>query len=162
MIYAGAGCDVVHASSGNDFIAGGPGNDILFAGRGNDILVGGDGDDILFGGSGRGLLIGGRGRDLLFAGRGDDVLIGGGTTFDSDRAALMAIMAEWSTHAPIDVRIGHLQNGGGLNGDYRLVKGVTVLDDRVRDLLFGGPGNDWFLAFDSDHILGRNRRSRST
>jgi hypothetical protein len=79
------------------WLNGGPGNDTLVGGRGPDVLLGGPGRDILIGGPGRNLLIGGAGHDVLVGCRGHDVEIGGRTAFDSNDAALAAIMAEWTS-----------------------------------------------------------------
>jgi endonuclease/exonuclease/phosphatase family metal-dependent hydrolase len=159
-LLGGNGNDVLYGLAGNDFLDGGPGNDFLYGGVGSDILLGGDGNDLLFGGAGNDLLIGGRGSDLLFGEGGDDILIGGTTTHDANRAALLAIMSEWNATRPIDLRIANLQNGGGLNAMFRLKKGDTVQDDAARDVLFSGPGGDWFLRFASDLAADRTSADR--
>src|SRR5262249_23535620 len=92
----------------------GAGNDTLNGGGGDDILPGEAGDDTLIGGSGRDLLIGGTGQDRLIGNADDDILIGGFTDFDTQPAALAAVMAEWArTDLTYAQRIDHLQNGGG-------------------------------------------------
>src|SRR5207244_11346146 len=104
---------------------GDAGNDTLDA-RGstaNNILVGGAGTDTLQGGSGRDLLIGGAGADTLHGNGGDDIVIGNSTDYDSNLAALNALMAEWGrTDADYTTRVNHLTGGagGGLNGGYFL------------------------------------------
>jgi endonuclease/exonuclease/phosphatase family metal-dependent hydrolase len=156
----GAGNDMLYGLGGDDFLDGGPGNDYLYGGPGNDILLGGDGNDLLCGGAGNDLLIGGRGNDALFGEAGDDILIGDTTAYDANRAALLAILAEWNTTQPIGVRISHLQNGGGLNDPFHLTKGDTVQDDGARDTLFSGPGSDWFLVFGGDRPADRTSSDR--
>jgi len=159
-LLGGSGNDALYGLAGDDLLDGGLGNDLLYGGAGSDILLGGDGNDVLFGGAGNDLLIGGRGNDLLFGEAGDDILIGGTTRYDNNRAALLAIMAEWNATRPIDLRIANLQNGGGLNDAYRLKKDDTVLDDAARDVLFSGSGCDWFLAFWRDTPADRAWRDR--
>ena len=119
-----------------------------------------EGNDLLFGGNGSDTLLGGPGNDLLFGEDGDDILIGGTTSHDANRAALLAIMAEWNATRPIDLRIANLENGGGLNSSFRLKKGDTVLDDAARDMLFSGSGCDWFLVFAGDTPADRTWRDR--
>jgi endonuclease/exonuclease/phosphatase family metal-dependent hydrolase len=162
VVDAGAGNDRVFSGRGHDFLDGGPGNDTLRGGGGNDILLGGEGDDLLVTGGGADLLIGGAGRDWLFGQGGGDLLIGGTTSHDGNPAALQAILAEWTAPGSIDARIANLQNGGGLNGTQVLRKGDTVQDEAARDRLFAGGGENWIIAFDTDSVLGRTRRTRVT
>jgi Ca2+-binding RTX toxin-like protein len=141
---------VIFGSAGNDTIRlpanvhmaveifGGAGNDTLYGGGGNDVLVGGSGNDQLFGGAGRDVLIGGSGTDRLFGEAGDDILIGGATAHDDDAAALDAIVAEWSSTRDFNTRTGNL--AGRLSP-------TTVFDDKARDTLDGGNGQDWFIDF---------------
>ncbi len=147
-ITTGSGNDTIDAGAGNDFVYAGAGNDSVNGGDGNDVLLGGDGNDTLYGGKGRDLLIGGAGADVLHGGDDDDLLIGGTTDHDANKAALDAVMAEWTrTDASYMVRIGHLRDGsvGGLNGSYRL-NATTVHDDAAVDEMWGEGGNDWFFA----------------
>lgn len=160
VIDAGNGNDAVFGGAGNDLVYGGAGNDVLFGEAGSDILVGDAGNDTLFGGKGNDLLIGGSGKDSLAGQAGEDILIGGSTTLDSNAEALWAVMAEWTARRPIGARIANLENGGGLNGSWRVGKATSVRDDAVRDRLSGGAGDDWFLAFASDILLDRTRRDR--
>jgi len=73
---------------------------------------------------------------------------------------LLALVAEWSQPIPIDARLNHLSNGGGLNGTSLLNKGVTVFDDGVQDSLFGGAGDDWFMPWASDRVVSKSKRDR--
>ena len=129
---------------------GDAGNDTLDA-RGstaNNILVGGAGTDTLQGGSGRDLLIGGGGGDTLHGNGGDDIVIGNSTDYDSNLAALNAVMAEWGrTDADYTTRVNHLNGsaGGGLNGGYFL-NSATVHDDAAVDQLYGEANIDWFFS----------------
>jgi hypothetical protein len=139
------------------FLFGGDGNDLLDASgsTANNVLEGGAGNDTLKGGSGRDLLVGGTGADVLHGNGGDDILIGGTTDYDSNLAALAAIMAEWGrTDADYTTRINHLNGtlGGGLNGGYVLTAN-TVHDDAASDTLYGEGGNDWFFA----HLSGTTK-----
>ncbi|MEA1952574.1 MAG: PKD domain-containing protein, partial [Planctomycetota bacterium] len=160
MVFGGPGNDRLHGGRGNDILDGGPGNDRLYGNSGNDILLGGAGRDRLFGHGGRDLLIGGPGRDFLAGSSGDDILIGGTTSHDTNHAALAAVMAEWTSPRSINARIGHLRNGGGLNGSYLLKIHETIFDDDKCDLLWGARGRDWFVFFESDYCFDQGRRDR--
>lgn len=160
----------VNGFAGNDFIEispqvtvnaildGGAGNDVLLAGGGNDILLGGAGNDVLIGRGGRDILIGGDGRDILNGGNGDDLLIGGSTTYDTNTAALLQILTEWTSTDSYSTRVNKLRNG---TGGLPMLDATTVSDDGVRDQLIGGPGMDWFFTGDDDHVTGR-RSNEST
>src|SRR5262249_33854929 len=135
---------------------GGPGDDRLGGGGGNDGLLGGDGNDVRVGGPGRDLLIGGNGADRLVGNDQDDLLISGVTAFDNDRAALDAIMAEWTSNHSYVTRVNNLSGvnagqgfGSRLNGNvFLIVDGpqATVGDDNAADGLTGSAGRDWFFA----------------
>jgi hypothetical protein len=132
------------------FLFGGDGNDLLDASgsTANNVMEGGAGNDTLKGGSSRDLLVGGSGADVLHGNGGDDILIGATTDYDSDLAALGAVMAEWGrTDADYATRINHLNGtlSGGLNGAFVLTAS-TVHDDAAGDTLYGEGGNDWFFA----------------
>ena len=131
----------------------------LYGGQGNDKLQGGDGDDVLVGGEGMDKLKGGKGRDIIFGGAGkddleghdgDDILVGAIYENEDDRAAILAISAEWlRTDLSYTERVGHLISGGGLNGTI-LLNSSTVLDDSAKDKLEGKKDLDWFLGNDDD------------
>ncbi len=144
----GPGKDCIEGGKGNDFIDGGADNDTLSGQDGNDILLGGSGNDVIYGNSGRDLLIGGLGADHLYGGSDDDLLIGGTTSYDANRVALDAVMAEWTrTSVSYSTRISRLRDGsaGGNNGIYRL-NSTTVQNDSQVDQLFGEAGTDWFFS----------------
>ena len=100
---------VVYGGDGNDNIKvetsvklqtelyGGDGNDRLQGGAGGNILVGGAGNDTMIGGKLRDLIIGDTGSDTINGWESDDIIVSGGTIYDSNRAALMAIFAEWNS-----------------------------------------------------------------
>jgi hypothetical protein len=86
---------------------------------------------------------------------GETILIGGPTVWDEDRPALCGIADEWArTDADYALRIDHLMNGGGLNGEVRL-SAATVGNDAAVDKLTGGAGQDWFIAETRDKLTGR-------
>jgi Ca2+-binding RTX toxin-like protein len=146
-VFAGGGNDRVFGARATTPLA-------LFGEAGNDLLVGGSANDLLDGGVGNDVLIGREGGDTLFGQDGDDLLIAGSTAFDLDRAALLAVMAEWS-RADVDVatRVAHLrgQQEGGLNGPYFLTP-ATVTNDTVVNTLTGGNGINWFF-----YAVGRDQ-----
>ena len=86
-------------------------------------------------------------RDFAFGSFGQDIVIGGTTAHDGDLAALLAILDEWTSDDPFDVRVQRLTDGtGGLPA----LNDTTVMDDGVREFLFGGPGQDW--VFDESAV----------
>jgi autotransporter-associated beta strand protein len=132
-------------------VRGGSGADLL-TGNGGNILVGGGGNDTLidaYTGStatGRSLLIGGTGGASLTAGSAGDILISGKTSYDTNNAALAAILAEWQSADDYNTRFTKLQAGVGASHT-KLVWGTTVLDDGMADTLNGSTaGLDWFFA----------------
>jgi hypothetical protein len=153
LVYGNGGADTIRLTGNLSvpaFLFGGDGNDILDASgsTANNVLIGGAGNETLVGGSGRDLLVGGLGADTLRAGNGGAILIGGTTDYDTNVAALLAIMKEWGrTDADYNTRVKHLNGSlsGGLNGSYRLTT-TTVHDDATIDNLYGGAGLDWFLV----------------
>jgi RTX calcium-binding nonapeptide repeat (4 copies) len=139
----------------------GSGNTRLQGGGGDNVLVGGAGTDELVGGSKRDLLIGGRGSSTLKANGGDDILISGSTSYDANDAALLAIMAEWTSADTFAQRVAYLSdavNAGGFanrhNDNYFLLPDVTVFNDPNKDTLNGGAGRDWLFAAAADKIQG--------
>jgi hypothetical protein len=144
----GAGADDIQVAGGLTLPAwlyGGAGNDRLKGGAGTTVLVGGAGADQLYGGGGRNLLIGGLGSDTLNAGSADDLLIAGTTLFDLDRAALLAVHAEWAqASADVATCVARLrsQQAGGRNGPNALTPATVTKrhrrghpDRRQRDRL---------------------------
>jgi Ca2+-binding RTX toxin-like protein len=133
----------------NAILFGDAGNDTLDA-RGstaNNVLVGGAGTDTLQGGAGRDILLGGAGADTLHGNGGDDVIIGNITDYDSNLAALNALMAEWArTDADYNTRVNHLLGNttGGNNGNV-VLNLQTVHDDAAIDQLYGEAGLDLFF-----------------
>jgi hypothetical protein len=135
-------------------IRGGSGPD-TFTGNGGNILIGGSGTNTLadaYSGtaaSGRSLLIGGSGPSNLTSGPAGDILIGGTTNYNSNNAALAAILAEWQSADDYNTRFNRLEGlqSGGVNGSYHLVWGSTVNANKYSDTLVGSTvGLDWFFA----------------
>ena len=100
------------------------------------------------------MLIGGLGRDTLTGGGGNAILIAGVTVYDSNEAALAAILAEWNSARDYATRTANLSGGGTggrLNGDYFLRvmntrDTTTVFDDASPDTLVGSGGQNWYFA----------------
>jgi Ca2+-binding RTX toxin-like protein len=151
---------IVHALTGNDdvqiagniglsaWLHGGAGNDRLKGGAGHDVLLGEEGDDLLVGGGGRDLLIGGVGADRIVGNADDDILIAGFTDYDTNDAALCAIMDEWTSARDYSTRVQNLLDGTGSvdceNGPVFLNE-TTVHDDDAADVMTGSSGQDWFI-----------------
>jgi len=153
-LYGEAGNDLLLGGAGNDFLYGGDGDDALYGELGNDqllgendndLMLGGDGADKLFGGEGRDVLIGGQKADTLFGNGGDDILIAGKTVYDDNRAALDAILAEWTSANSYEDRLDHLEAGGGANGSVVLIDDYTVIEGII-DTLAGNGDRDWFFT----------------
>ncbi|QDU30673.1 Bifunctional hemolysin/adenylate cyclase precursor [Anatilimnocola aggregata] len=145
----GTGNNVLDATgfSGQLKLSGGAGNDTLKSGAGPAILLGGTGNDLLQAATGRTLMIGGTGVDRLVGGGNEDLLIDGTTSYDSNAAALLALLNEWNSAGDYATRVANL-NGtltGGLNGTYRLTS-TTVKKDTSVDVLTGNAGLDWYFA----------------
>jgi predicted outer membrane repeat protein len=136
----------------------GPGNDLMQGGGGNDVLVGGAGNDTLIAGSGRDLLIGGSGAAQLVGNSGDDILIAGTTAFDTNQAALAALMAEWTSARSYADRVANLSGTGSgprNNGSVFLIAsgpGATVFATTAVDQLLGGSGMNWYFAKQSGTV----------
>src|SRR5262249_13612982 len=115
-------------------------------GAGNDILVGDARANVLRGGPGRDLLIGGLGADVLDGGADDDIVIGGWTDYDTNAAALDALLAAWAQPLPYNQRIENLMDiGVAYPGGTAFLNKDRVHDDLAADLLPGGLGRDWFF-----------------
>jgi hypothetical protein len=115
-------------------------------------LVGGAGDDHLAAGSDASVLIGGDGIDTLVGGLAADLLIGGTIKKENSTGALEAILSEWKrTDLSYNQRIDHLTGdvAGGLNSN-NYVNRKTLRNEGLGDSLFGGEGEDWFLALASE------------
>jgi Ca2+-binding RTX toxin-like protein len=158
VIYGRDGDDILIGDWGNDLIYGNGGNDQIWAAHGDDVALGGTGDDALYGGDGRDLLIGGYGYDYVMGEAGDDILIGGATAFDGNEAALLAILAEWTSGRTRSQRQMNIQFGTGsatrLNQSYFLRTGAggTLFDDAAFDALVTGLDNAWSFPQGNDQI----------
>jgi hypothetical protein len=120
-------------------------------GQGNDILVGDNNANVFTETGGSNLLIGGGGKDSPTAGSGGDILIGGRTSYDTNAAALQALLAAWDQAAVgYGDRVAALQAGvtytDGTGTHTAALNPTTVFDDAAADVLTGGSGLDWFFA----------------
>lgn len=159
---------VVYGQDGNDLIQvaynlqqtaelfAGKGNNVLIGGGGDNLLVGGPGNDVLVGGVGRNVLIGGGGNNVLIGWGGQDLLIAGSTAYDTNRAALESILAEWEAPTPYAMRVAHLlgTQPGGRNGNF-VLNASTVHDDGLGDYVWGGSGGDWFMMGKESALVHR-------
>jgi hypothetical protein len=108
--------------------------------------------------AGRNLLIGGYGLDTLQGGPGEEILVGGTTTYDGNVKALAAVMRQWASADSFDDRWSELDIGftDPVAGFIQLRRMTVaypkgkVLDDRVRDEIFGDAGSNWLLDFHTD------------
>jgi hypothetical protein len=163
VVYGGPGDNIITVDDAVNLPAvllGGQGNNFIKGGGGSSVLVGGPKSDLLVGALGRSILIGGGGGDVLIA-RGGAVLLGGSTPYDTDLAALDALMAEWSrTDVNYQARVNDLLGpgaggtAGGLNGPYYLDP-ANISSDGVKNTIIGGTGADLFFANPGDSIFGK-------
>jgi Ca2+-binding RTX toxin-like protein len=155
VVYGGDGNDTIQVAGGltnPTELYGGNGDDQIKGDNGNNIIVGGAGNDVLVGGNNRDVLIGGGGSDSLVGGAGDDVLVAMATSYDSNPAALESIMNEWNrADETFSQRVGHLVNGGGLNGS-NVLNDSTTFNDNSTDVLTGCAGSDAFFISDGDIV----------
>jgi Ca2+-binding RTX toxin-like protein len=143
----GAGNDNLLGRAGNDIVRGGAGDDTVDGVAGNDVVLGGAGNDTVRGGNGRDLLIGGAGVDIVNGDAAPDILVGGATSHDNNDAALMAILAEWTSVNSYALRVSNIRGTTttGLNNPFFLTALGTVGNDGSLDALTGGASLDWFL-----------------
>jgi Ca2+-binding RTX toxin-like protein len=163
LIYSGNGNDIVYVSpllNKPSWIFGGTGNDIFYADSGNSVLVGGSGNNVLFAGRGDNILIGGGGgRNIIMGTQGNNVEVGGGCSYETNEAALNAVMAEWSSTDSYAKRVGYLNDtitgGGGQNGSWYL-DANTIIHGSTSDYLFGGIGQNAYFARKTGSVLARD------
>jgi Ca2+-binding RTX toxin-like protein len=158
--YGEAGNDriAIENSAGalESYLYGGPGNDILEGGIGANFLEGGDGDDRLKGNTGRDVLFGGGGADSLYGDKNDDVLVGGVYRFADDLFAAAGLLAEWKrTDLAYATRVQRLTLGHGLAAGFALSL-ENLIDDLVKDQLFGQQNDDLFVLGGNDTADERN------
>jgi hypothetical protein len=142
---------------GVENVRGSIGFDTLLGDNRANILVGGAGNDRLEGRGGTDILIGGTGQDTLIAG-GETILIGGTTAFDTNNAALTALMQVWSnTHLSVVSRVAALQSGVGPQGAFPLNR-TSVRDDQAGNSLQTSPGTipDWIFQGSTDTTDGNH------
>jgi Ca2+-binding RTX toxin-like protein len=122
----------------------------------------GNGNNLLRGGAGRDILISGGGATTLEAGAGEAVLIGAHLLYDTNLFGLNKLMAEWSnTYVPnplvdYQIRVNHLEHGGGLNDPFLLNPTTVVPQPGVTTVVTGG-GLD-FVILDLGDILPKPLR----
>jgi Ca2+-binding RTX toxin-like protein len=125
--------------------------------QGNDLIVGDANGDVLKGGTGRNVIIGGAGADTLdtSGASSDNILVGGTTDFDTNLAALDAILAEWTrTDLGFKDRFSDLTSG--TNGS-----AATPLN-RVKGQLILLTPNTVHADSSPDTLIGTNRTDPAT
>jgi hypothetical protein len=122
---------------------------VVTGGASGSILVGFLSGNVLTGSTNaRNLIIGGYGGNTLTGGNAGSILIAGSTSYDTNTAALLGILAEWNNTTESSSQLfAHLRGvlSGGLNGTAAL-NSVTVRHPNSASILAGGTGNDWFFA----------------
>ncbi len=106
--------------------------------QGNDILVGDANNNVLIDKAGQNLIIGGGGADSLTDGGGSgDILISGTTAYDTNQAALEALLATWvRTDLSYATRVAALLSGVG----YTDATGSHTAALDANSTVNGGPG----------------------
>jgi Ca2+-binding RTX toxin-like protein len=161
VVYSGNGSDLVYLSpllSEPSWIFGGIGNDVFYADNGNSVLVGGSGNNVLVSGRGNNLLIAGSGgRNEILGTQGNNVEVGGSVSYQTNEAALAAVMAEWSSGDSYTARVGKIDGNiaGGLNGSW-LLNASTITHGSGYDYLFGGIGQNTYFAHQTGSVLARD------
>ncbi|MBL9124643.1 MAG: putative Ig domain-containing protein [Planctomycetaceae bacterium] len=176
------GSDGGEGQQGNNVIIAGNGNNTIYgngvtsrkgARGGDNLIVGGSGHDTIHGNfglnptgnggeGGQNVIVGGGGEDIIYASQVVDgaegghgsILVAGTTTLD--QAALLGVLAEWSSQRSYEARVANLLGTGTgvrLNGDDFLIAGVTVQNDASIDNLYSDTHGDlhWlFYDFEQD------------
>jgi hypothetical protein len=133
-------------------VAGGISNIVsVSGGSGNDLFVGNGQGNTLTGGSGRNLLIAGTGPGTLVGSvpNKGTLMVGGTTDYDTNLAALDAIMAEWSDNLPYATRVSALLSGGGDNGNDVLGATQFTNNGGGNTLQGNSPGQDLFYGIEA-------------
>jgi Ca2+-binding RTX toxin-like protein len=155
----------VSADGGDDHVElnlGFPGpvsHSTLLGGDGDDVLIGGDGSDTMFGGSGADEMFGRGGDDNFAYSLGPDLMAGGPGVDLVDYAVSSLTDGVRASADGIVGDDGPLGEGDTIGGDVENLRGTPYgdvlvgnsLPNRIQgcqgaDRLFGGSGNDTFLA----------------
>ncbi len=142
----------IEGSPGPDVITGTTGNDVICGNGGGDVLTGGGGADLLRGGAGNDVLIGSDGYDKLRGGPGNDSLLGGS---GNDRAYGEAGRDRVNGDTGNDLLNGGTGMDSVSGGEGR---DVLYTRDRVKEIVFGGPGRDRARADRRDLLKAIERR----
>lgn len=127
-------------------LKGGSGNDVLSGNSANNLLLGNAGDDRLSGGSGDDILSGGAGSDELFGGANQDILIAGTMRYESNSAALMKLVLQWTADLELAQKINTFRQPS-TSANVSLLPEITVFDDGLStNRLAGEDGIDWVFS----------------
>lgn len=160
-IYGTGGDDQVTGTDNNDLMIGKSGDDVLNGLGGNDSLIGQSGDDTLLGGSGDDTLDGGGGNNSLNAGSGDDLVFA--TNFPSHNGFSVDTLDGGSgndtisfahLHQAIDFSLSSADEENVLNFENMIGTAFDDYlygDDRTRNVIDGGAGNDWISGLSGNH-----------
>jgi Ca2+-binding RTX toxin-like protein len=117
--------------------------------RGNDLIVGDAATTSLVGGTDRNVLIGGGGTETITGGGGFNLLLGTRTAYDTNLAALQALMTYWDNPnaTTLDQLVNPLKSKKGVtvNGQLLMLNSTTLQPDHAADSLIGGSGSNWFI-----------------
>jgi len=146
-------------------LLGGSGKDTLSTtSSGNSVLIGNGGNDTLKDtGTGFNILIGGDGLDTI-TGNGQDILISGHTDYDSNLAALDAILTEWGSSDSYSARITAInQTGVGPSNAYTLNSTTVHADSYVNVVKDGSAAtqNNWFLVSSIDSVTKKSNETKT-
>jgi hypothetical protein len=78
--------------------------------------------------------------------------MGVSTAHDSNAAALLQILTEWTSANSYNLRVTNLRSGAG---GLPKLDSTTVLDNGAGDLLVGAADLDWFFASADDQLVGK-------
>jgi Ca2+-binding RTX toxin-like protein len=135
-IVGGAGDDVIESGTEADLVIGGVGDDTIRPGAGDDLVSAGDGDDLITDDAGRDRLAGCGGSDTVIGGRDNDILSGGRPLPGFFPATGTVVLGTDAKVCSTDTVGARNRVDGGAGDDE--VDG----DQKSKDRLIGGPGND--------------------
>lgn len=180
LTVAGSGASIVNATRFSGLAsltaAGSVSATLLGGTHSNTLTTTSSGDGILVGngaantltdtGSGRNILIGAGAGGSTITGNGNDILVSGATAYDSNLAALDAILAEWDSTDSYSTKIRDIMNGSHLASGYSLGKPTSsnITQDTNANTLKDGSSstqNNWFLSWPRDSVTKKSNETKT-
>jgi Ca2+-binding RTX toxin-like protein len=143
---------LVGGPAATTFIRSGLGNDKVTGGSGNNVIIGGGGNDTITGGPGKNLIISGMGTDTIYADGWENMVFGGTTSWNSNDAALLNLLAQGSYAAygySYRRALTSIARNPALASEM-----LTFQDSGAVDTIFGSNANDWYILGKYDKVHG--------